>query len=107
YIPNDVQYDPNLKPQNTVSYEFGADLKFFNDRFGVDYTYSRQDVTDQIFAVPLAGSTGVNSLVQNGGSVQTIAHEIMLYVTPVATGNFSWDMNFNFAAVDNQVLELA
>lgn len=107
YIPNSVQYDPNLKPQNTVSLEFGADLKFFNDRFGIDYTYSRQDVTDQIFQVPLAGSTGASSLVQNGGSVETIAHEIMMYVTPVSTGNFAWDMNFNFAAVENKVLELA
>uniref|UniRef100_UPI0035682CEB TonB-dependent receptor domain-containing protein n=1 Tax=Mariniphaga sp. TaxID=1954475 RepID=UPI0035682CEB len=107
YIPSATQYDPNLKPQNTVSYEFGVDLKFFNNRFGIDYTYSRQDVTDQIFAVPLAGSTGASSLVMNGGAVQTNAHEVMMYVTPVRTRDFQWDMNFNFAVVDNQVLELA
>ena len=107
YIPNATQYDPNLKPQNTVSYEFGVDLKFFDNRFGLDYTYSRQDVTDQIFAVPLAGSTGASSLVMNGGAVQTDAHEVMMYVTPVKTRDFQWDMNFNFAVVDNKVLELA
>ncbi len=107
YVPNTTMYDPNLKPQNTVSYEFGVDLKFFNNRFGIDYTYSRQDVTDQIFAVPLAGSTGASSLVMNGGAVQTDAHEVMMYVTPVKTRDFQWDLNFNFAVVDNQVLELA
>ena len=52
YIPYYTQYDPNLKPQNTKSYELGADLKFFNNRLGIDYTFSRQNVTDQIFAVP-------------------------------------------------------
>src|SRR5690606_29898471 len=101
------QYDPNLKPQNTQSYEFGVDLKFFNNRVGVDYTFSQQDVTDQIFAVPLAGSTGASSLVMNGGAVQTKAHEVMLYITPVKRADFQWDMNFNFAAVNNKVLELA
>lgn len=107
YIPNTTQYDPNLKPQNTKSYEFGVDLKFLNNRLGIDYTYSRQEVTDQIFAVPLAGSTGAASLVMNGGAVQTDAHEIMLYTTPVKTRDFQWDMNFNFAAVQNNVIELA
>lgn len=107
YIPNATQYDPNLKPQNTTSYELGLDLKFFNNRFGVDYTYSQQDVTDQIFAVPLAGSTGATSLVTNGGAVQTIANEIMMYVSPLVTQNFRWDLNFNFAAIENNVLELA
>ena len=28
YIPYFVVYDPNLKPQNTKSYELGADLTF-------------------------------------------------------------------------------
>ncbi len=107
YVPNTTQYDPNLKPQNTKSYEVGVDLKFLNNRVGVDYTYSKQDVTDQIFAVPLAGSTGASSLVMNGGAVQTNAHEVMLYITPIKMSNFQWDMNFNFAAVQNKVLELA
>ena len=107
YTPSTTQYDPNLKPQNTVSYEAGLDLRFFNNRFGVDYTYSTQKVTDQIFAVPLAGSTGASSLVQNGGSIETTAHEIMANVTPVLTSNFRWDMDFNFSKVENNVLELA
>ncbi len=107
YIPNTTQYDPNLKPQNTRTYELGVDLKFFNNRFGVDYTYSKQIVTDQIFPVPLAGSTGATQLVMNGGKVETAAHEVMVYITPVRTRDFQWDMNLNFAMVNNQVLELA
>jgi TonB-linked SusC/RagA family outer membrane protein len=107
YIPNSTQYDPNLKPQNTQSYEVGIDLKFFNNRFGVDYTYSRQNVKDQIFAVPLAGSTGASSLMMNGGKIHTDAHEVMLYITPVQTANFTYDMSFNYSKVVNIVDELA
>ncbi len=107
YISNNVQYDPNLKPQNTKSYELGVDLKFFDNRFGVDYTYSRQNVEDQIFPVPLAGSTGAAQLVMNGGSVHTNSHEVILYVTPVRTRDFTWDINVNFAKLENVVDELA
>lgn len=107
YIPNSTQYDPNLQPQNTTSYEFGVDLRFFQDRLGLDYTYSTQDVTDQIFAVPLAGSTGVAELIMNGGAIETKAHELSIYATPVMTEDFRWDIGFNYTAIDNQVKELA
>jgi TonB-linked SusC/RagA family outer membrane protein len=107
YIPNNIQYDPNLKPQNTKSYEIGADLKFFNNRIGIDYTFSRQNVIDQIFTVPLAGSTGAYQLLMNGGKVHTVSHEAVLYLTPVAMTNFHWDININYSKIDNVVDELA
>jgi TonB-linked SusC/RagA family outer membrane protein len=106
YIPNNVQYDPNLVPQNTKSYEIGTDLKFFQNRFGIDYTFSRQNVVDQIFSVPLAGSTGIRSLLMNGGKVHTVGHEVVLYLTPLVLKSFRWDFNFNFSKIDNYVDEL-
>src|SRR5665648_601971 len=107
YIPNNILYDPALKPQNTKSYEIGVSLKMFHNRFGIDYTYSRQNVIDQIFSVPLAGSTGASSLMMNGGKVHTNGHEVVLYVVPIATKNFKWDVNVNFSKFDNVVDELA
>ena len=107
YIPNSVLYDPALKPQNTKSYEVGVNLKMFHNRFGIDYTYSRQNVIDQIFSVPLAGSTGASSLVMNGGKVHTNGHEIVLYIVPLSSKNFKWDLNINFSKFDNVVDELA
>ena len=96
-----------MKPQNTKSYEIGAELKFFNNRLGIDYTFSRQNVVDQIFTVPLAGSTGAISLLMNGGKVHTVGHEVVFYMTPVAENDFSWDINVNFSKIDNMVDELA
>lgn len=107
FIPNSVLYDPNLKPQNTKSYEVGVDLKFFNNRIGIDYAFSRQNVTDQIFAVPLAGSTGASSFVTNGGKLHTIAHEVMFFANPVKTTDFEWNFNVNFSKADSYVDELA
>jgi hypothetical protein len=107
YTPNSTVYDPNLKPQNTVSYEFGADLTFLKGLVNLSYTYSRQNVKDQIFSVPLASSTGSASLVTNGGSIHTNSHEVTLSVNPIKTKNFKWDFGFNFSKIDNFVDKLA
>jgi TonB-linked SusC/RagA family outer membrane protein len=107
YVPSSTLYDPSLKPQNTKSYEIGTELKFFNNRLGIDYTFSRQNVKDQIFQVPLAGSTGASSLMMNAGRLHTISHEIILYITPIMKNNFRWDMTVNFSKVHNEVDELA
>jgi hypothetical protein len=107
YTPYYRVYDPNLKPQNTKSYEIGADLTFLNGLVSLNYTYSRQNVKDQIFDVPLAGSTGSEYLVTNGGSVHTNAHEVTLGFSPVKTRDIKWDFGFNFTKIDNYVDELA
>ncbi len=107
YTPYYRIYDPNLKPQNTKSYEIGADLNFLNGLFSLNYTYSRQNVKDQIFDVPLATSTGYDQLRTNGGSMHTNAHEVTLGVNPINNRNFKWDFAFNFSKIDNYVDELA
>lgn len=106
YIPNNVQYDPNLKPQNTRSYELGGEVRLFKDRVSIDYTYSRQNVIDQIFQVPLAGSTGAATLVMNGGKIHTNSHELIVSVTPIRTNDFEWTVSANYTQIDNFVDEL-
>ena len=107
YTPYGRVYDPNLRPQNTKSVEGGIDLAFFDGRITLEYTFSRQDVKDQIFAVPMASSTGYSEKMTNAGKVHTNAHELTLGFIPVQTRNFSWDVNVNFTKIDNYVDELA
>jgi hypothetical protein len=107
YIPSSTMYDPNLKPQNTVSYEVGLDLKFLDNRIGFEYTYSRQDVNNQIFAVPLAGSTGASSLNMNGGAIYTNVHEATLMAYPIRKKDMEWVINVNYTKMDNYVKDLA
>jgi TonB-linked SusC/RagA family outer membrane protein len=107
YTPYTTQYDPNLSPQNTKSYEVGINLKFFNNRVGIDYTFSKQQSEGQIFTVPLAASTGVSSLVMNAGGMKTDAHEVILYLVPIQTKNFTWNININYTKTNNECTELA
>lgn len=107
YTPNNIIFDPNLKPQNTVSYEVGTDLKFLNNRISFEYTYSRQNVKDQIFSVPLAGSSGASQRVMNGGKIHTDAHEIVLNILAISTQNWEWNVGVNYSRINNFVDELA
>lgn len=107
YTPYYVVYDPNLKPQNTKSYELGVDLTFFHGLLSLNYTFSRQNVTDQIFEVPLAGSTGAQSMMMNGGRMHSNVHEATLNIAAVDTKDFKLDFGVNFSKIDNYVDELA
>src|SRR5690606_27576167 len=107
YTPYEIVYDPELKPQNTRSYEIGTDLNFFNGAATLSYTFSRQNVKDQIFEVPLAGSTGSSSFITNGGSIHTNAHKFTVGFRPIDRENLRWDLGFNFTKIDNYVDELA
>ena len=107
YTPYYTIFDPKLKPQNTRSYEIGADLNFFNNLITVNYTYSRQNVKDQIFEVPLASSTGASKLLTNGGRIHTNTHELTLGFNPIRTNNIDWDFGFNWTRMKNYVDELA
>ncbi len=107
YIPYYKIYDPNLKPQNTKSYEIGLDLAFWHGIVSLNYTFSRQNVKDQIFAVPLSTSTGYNEMITNGGAIHTNAHELTLSFKPIDKKNIYWDFGFNFSKIDNYVDALA
>ncbi|ANH82186.1 SusC/RagA family TonB-linked outer membrane protein [Niabella ginsenosidivorans] len=107
YIPSTTIYDPNLKPQNTNSFEIGTDLNFFNNLIELNYTYSRQDVRDQIFAIPLAGSTGANNFMTNGGKIHTNAHEATINANIIRHRDLEWSLGVNFSKIDNYVDELA
>jgi TonB-linked SusC/RagA family outer membrane protein len=97
-----------LQPQNITTYEIGADLRFYQNRLAIDYSYYYIDATDQIFSVPLAASSGFRSEYRNAGVLESKGHELILSVVPVRTeGGFEWEILTNFSQNDNLVVELA
>jgi len=98
----------NLKNELKQSIEFGADLRFFNNRIGLDATYYKSNTKDQIVPVTISTASGYSTKVINAGNVQNEGIEISLNVTPVDLRNgFRWDLSFNFAKNQSKVIELA
>lgn len=100
-------YDEDLKPQNTTNYEIGTDLHFFKSRLKLEYTFSFQNVTDQIFSVPVDGSTGYQEMLTNAGKMQTKAHEITISADILKAKDYDLNLGINFTKLKNEVVELA
>jgi len=99
--------NPGLKPEKTWSYEFGADLRFIQNRIGLDVTYYYSKSLDQIVPAPIAGSTGFQQQFLNSGSIENRGWEISLNITPVKTKDWRWDVGINWSTNQSKVLELA
>ncbi|MCB0374299.1 MAG: SusC/RagA family TonB-linked outer membrane protein [Sinomicrobium sp.] len=95
-----------LKPERTSGWEVGGEFRFFENRFGFDVTYYKQNSKDQIFSVPVPQSSGFSSFVLNAGEVENRGIEVLVNVTPVKTPDFSWDINVNWSKVDGKVLSM-
>ncbi|MCB0704503.1 MAG: SusC/RagA family TonB-linked outer membrane protein [Saprospiraceae bacterium] len=98
---------PDLRPEVQTSWELGLDLRFLQNRVGLDLTYYDGTSTDIILAVPVAGSSGYTSIVANSASISNTGFEALLDVTPVSTPSFEWNFGVNFSRNRNEVLELA
>lgn len=100
-IPNRV-----LKPSIQTSYEIGLDLRFFEDKFGIDVAYYKSSAVDQILGVDISKGSGFESALINAGQIDNSGVEIMLNYNPIKTDNFSWNMTFNTSYNDNKVVSL-
>ncbi len=99
--------NPDLKHETQDSWEVGADLRFFNSRLGVDFTYFNNNNTDLLMSVPIAASSGFTSVFLNAASMESKGIEISLNATPVKTENFQWDFVANYTEFSNIVTKLA
>lgn len=96
----------DLKPTRTYSYEFGTELRFFNDKLSMDVSYYNTSTRDQILQLSIPSTSGYNSAVVNAGEITNKGIEVALSATPVNKGQFSWNTGLNFTRNVNQVVRL-
>lgn len=98
--------NPNLQPEITTEGEIGLDLRFFQNRVGIDFTYYNKTIKDLIYDVPLPYSTGFSLQTMNIGKITNKGIEILLTLNPVKTKNFRWDIIINYSKNNNKLVEL-
>lgn len=97
----------DLKPERINSYEVGTDLRFFNERLGLDFTYYKASSFDQIIQVQIPRTSGYSGRWINAGKIESQGLELTLYGSPVKTNDFRWDVNVNWSRNRSKVIELA
>ncbi|MBF9142330.1 SusC/RagA family TonB-linked outer membrane protein [Hymenobacter properus] len=98
--------NPNLRPENTRTYEAGINLQFLKNRLGLDFNYYYSRTKDQIIAPRVSQAAGFILQYINGGIVTNEGQEVSLTGTPVKAKNFTWDIVANFYHNTNRVEEL-
>ncbi len=97
----------NLKPEEANSIEFGTDIRFFNNRLGIDFTYYKSIVENQILTLPVSNTSGFNSRIINAGKIENTGIEIVLNAIPVrAESGFTWSTDINFTSARGKVKSL-
>ncbi|MBB1284338.1 SusC/RagA family TonB-linked outer membrane protein [Flavisolibacter sp. BT320] len=97
----------DIRNESTREIEFGADLRFFSNRLGIDASYYKKNTTNQLLFLTVPVESGVDRKAINAGNIQNQGIEIMLTATPIRTRNLEWTTSFNFARNRNKILELA
>lgn len=99
--------NPNLKPERQKTFELGTEVRFFNSRFGIDFTYYNTLCTDQIqnqFRASYA--TGFILNTQNAAKSRNQGVEVVIDMNPIKRKNFNWNVRFNFNRTWAEIIDL-
>ena len=99
--------NPKLKPEFTTEWEIGTDVSLFDNRVTIQANYYVRKLTDGLFGVPVSPASGVTSLFQNAGEIETKGTELTLGLVPVKSRNFTWSINANYTQFRSMVTKLA
>ncbi|WP_035805912.1 SusC/RagA family TonB-linked outer membrane protein [Lunatimonas lonarensis] len=85
----------NLRPMRVSEWETGIEMKFFDNRFGMDVTYYNKVTRDQILGAQVSDASGYLRQLINVGESSNRGVEMLLTAIPVQTSNFMWETSIN------------
>jgi hypothetical protein len=81
-------------------------MRFFQNRFGIDFAYYNRRTVDDILNTSISGTSGYGSTSINIGELTNNGVELLINATPVKSSAFTWDMSLNFARNISNVVSL-
>jgi iron complex outermembrane receptor protein len=97
----------NLKNELSREWEFGGDIRFLNNRIGIDIAYYKKNTFNQIIPLNTPVESGVSARLINAGNIQNQGLEVLLTATPVKTKDFTWNATINYTRNRNKIISLA
>lgn len=95
-----------LKPEISNEVEAGLELKFLDNRIGIDFTYYNRITRDLILPLSISQTSGYSNFFTNVGKSRNRGIELQLTASPVRTQNFAWNIIVNYAANRSKLLAL-
>lgn len=100
-------FNPDLKWEETTTWNVGLDFGFANNRItaAVDYYYRETKDLINVIDVP-AGTNFKNRIVSNIGSLKNSGLEFSINAKPIVTKDWMWDLGFNVAWNNTEITQL-
>lgn len=100
-------YDPNLKWEETSSYNAGLDFGFLDGRINGTFDYYYKRTKDLLFTVNIpAGTNLTDRILTNIGELENKGVELTLDGYVLNKRDLSWNVGVNFAINKNKVLAI-
>ena len=96
----------NLKPEKIVSNEYGTEMKFFNGRAGLEFTYYNDVSTNQFLTLPAPSGSGYTIQYINAGKIVNKGFELALTADAIKSSDLLWKTTVNFSQNKNKIVEL-
>ena len=113
---NDAEYIVGINPTNiansslkwetTRQWNAGIDLGFFDGRIALTVDVYDKLTYDLLQKKAISGASGYTSTWVNDGSIRNRGLEISLDVTPIATGDFEWNVAGQISFNRNTIVSL-
>jgi iron complex outermembrane receptor protein len=103
---NQVAVSRDIKPEMQHAVELGFDVRFFNNRVGLDATYYRTNTRNQIIRLATPAEMGINERIINAGDIRNQGFEVLLTGAPIRRRDMSWDLGLNFTRNRSKVISL-
>ncbi|WP_163514123.1 SusC/RagA family TonB-linked outer membrane protein [Gelidibacter japonicus] len=99
-------FNPNFRWETNKKIELGFEFGLFKDRILINTSWYRNRSSNQLIGVPLAATTGFNSLVSNfEATVENTGFEMEFSAVKIINKNLQWTTTFNFTQAKNKLLK--
>lgn len=96
----------NLKPERSRSFEFGTDMRLFDNNLNVSVTYYHATTFDQVFQIAAPAGSGSTNFWINGGTILNKGFEGLVSYD-ASFGNLKWEPGITFSKNVNQIRKLS
>lgn len=105
--PGNVLFDSTVRSELIKSWEAGFDVRFFNNRLGLDAAWYKTNATRQLLNLPMDPFSGYSSRKVNAGNIQNEGIEISLNGAILDNPKgLSWNSTVQFSLNRNKIIDL-
>ncbi|MCO4291296.1 SusC/RagA family TonB-linked outer membrane protein [Solitalea sp. MAHUQ-68] len=106
-ITNTSVPNASLVASKATEIEIGTELKFLQNRLGLDLSWYKKKSENEILPSPSSITSGYQGAVLNTGELENTGFEALITGVPVSTKMFTWATSLNGAINNNKVISLA